>query len=116
MLLPSLPQHPIGALFEQVQEPGLGAKGQFVDLINEERSTLGACHAPRAVSDGAGEGPLLPAEELCHLQLFRYGHQIEDLEAATFARGALMAPAREARLPDARRAADQDRLLLLDEH
>ena len=51
-------------LLEDAEQLGLGLQGQLADLVQEERAAVGQLEAADAPGDGAGERPLLVAEEL----------------------------------------------------
>ena len=53
-----------GPLLEHPQHLALHAERQLADLVEEQRAALGLLEAPRLAAVGAGEGPLLVAEEL----------------------------------------------------
>ncbi len=74
-----------GLLLEEAQELHLQGGRQFADLVQEERAALGQLDAPLALDVGAGEGPLLVAEEFALQQVLRDGAAVDRDEGPVFA-------------------------------
>ena len=76
----------LGAV-QRAQELGLEVERHLADLVEEERALVGLLEGPLAQPLGAGEGPLLVAEELALHEGLRDGRAVHRDERAVAARG-----------------------------
>ena len=70
---PGAPQRLELLLLEDPQELRLEGRAHLAHLVEEDRPPVGELKPPLAAGDGAGEGPLLMAEELALQERLRKG-------------------------------------------
>src|SRR5262245_38407147 len=97
------------ALLEHAEQLHLGFRGQFADLVEEQRAAVGQLEPPLAPGDGAAEGALLVAEQLALDQAGGQGGAVDLDERLALARAGGVDGAGDQLLARARLAGDQHR-------
>ena len=96
-------------LLERAENLGLQRQRQIANLVEEERPAMRQLEPSRLARGGAGERPLLVAEQLRFEQVFRDRRAVDGDERAVGPRAEHVQRAREQLLARAALAFDQDR-------